>query len=165
MASWFGDDDSGGRRQHRDERPRGRFIGRDDDHRSRSSWSDNNWDRGNSDRDDRSEMPSGWGSRGRESSRDSAPRSRQDYRPITGDYGRSEQYFAAGGMSRGGQDRWAARTARPAAATSIPIMQAGATATSANSTATMRIIAARTKRGSRTSSPAGASSARQSAAC
>ncbi|GAA4722947.1 DUF2171 domain-containing protein [Sphingomonas lutea] len=113
IASWFGDDDSGGRRQHRDERPRGRFIGRDDDHRSRSSWSDNNWDRGNSDRDDRSEMPSGWGSRGRESSRDSAPRSRQDYRPITGDYGRSEQYFAAGGMSRGGQDRWGSQDRSP----------------------------------------------------
>lgn len=102
ISSWFSDEESGGRRT-RDDRERGRFFGRDDDdQRGRSSRS---WDRGNFDRDDRSQQPSGWGSRSREPSRDfGRTPDRQDYRPVTGDYGRSEQMFAAGGATRFGQN-------------------------------------------------------------
>ena len=105
IASWFGDDDSG-RRRERDDREGGRFLGRDDNARNRS-WGDNSWDRGNFDRDDRSSStPSGWGSRSRETGRDvGSTRDRENYRPVTGDYGRSEQFFGASG-TRGGQDRW-----------------------------------------------------------
>ena len=110
IASWFGDEDSGGRRP-RDDRDRGRFFGSDEDEDRGRFWRDRSWDRGDFEREDRSYQPSGWGSRGREPSRDfGRPRERHDYRPITGDYGRSEQFFAAGGTPRGrsaqGEDRF-----------------------------------------------------------
>ena len=108
IASWFGDEDSGGRQspdRGRNERERGRFYGRDDDEDRGRFWRDRTWDRGDFERDERS-MPSGWGSLGREGGRDSGrSRERHDYRPITGDYGRSEQFFAASGTPRFGQDR------------------------------------------------------------
>ena len=114
IASWFGDEDSGGQRspeRTRDERERGRFFGRDEDEDRGRFWRDRSWDRGDFEREDRSYQPSGWASRGREPSRDfGRPRERHVYRPITGDYGRSEQFFAASGTPRGrsaqGEDRF-----------------------------------------------------------
>ena len=84
IASWFGDDDAERRRREdriREEREGG--FGRDrDDDRGRF-WRERNWDRGDFERDEER-----FRDRGR------------DYRPMTGDYGRSEQFFAAGGTPR-----------------------------------------------------------------
>ena len=73
IASWFGDDD--------DRRPRD-ASDRDED-RGRF-WRDRTWDRGDF-----------------EGSEDRFRNRGRDYRPMTGDYGRSEQFFAAGGTPRG----------------------------------------------------------------
>ena len=86
IASWFGDEEAE-RRRRRDEQ----IAGRDPDYgrdyepsrsygREREPWGGNDWrDRGE------------WRDRG--------------YRPMTGDYGRSEGFFAAGGLSRGEEPR------------------------------------------------------------
>ena len=111
IRSWFGDEDErrdlspGDRYQQgreqgwnrdREFSPRG-----DSDDRGRF-WRDRSWDRDDFERDDRFE-----GSRGiRERSfGQTGSRGRDDYRPITGDYGRSEQFFAAGGTPRGSFNR------------------------------------------------------------
>ena len=87
IASWFGDDNSGGHHD-RDDRMPERSHGRDRDNwgGDRDSW--------------RGERSSGrerepWGGGDRSES----------YRPMTGDYGRSEGFFAAGGYPRGDQYR------------------------------------------------------------
>ena len=108
IASWFGDDDDD-RREPRDHRSdRGRFFGSDDSSRRGRSWSD----RSDFDRDRSSSyQPSGWGSRGQHSQGGFGPsRERHDYRPITGDYGRSEQFFAAGSPPRDREDFGSSRS-------------------------------------------------------
>jgi hypothetical protein len=85
IASWFGDDEAE-RRRRRDEED----FGRDEPGRSMSR------DRGRFERDD---------DRSFRSSREREPwgagdREERGYRPITGDYGRSEDRFAGGGYSR-----------------------------------------------------------------
>jgi hypothetical protein len=113
IASWFGDDDDDrGRQQERGQRDwqrergqeRGSFFGRDDNDDRGRFWRDRSWDRGDFERgEQRSRMPSGWGARGQDRHRDfDRNRERHDYRPMTGDYGRSEQFFAASGTPRGG---------------------------------------------------------------
>ena len=91
VASWFGDDDAERRRREdrmRDEREGrysseyGRSPDRDED-RGRF-WRERSWDRGDFERD---------GDRFRNRGR--------DYSPMTGDYGRSEQFFTASGTPRG----------------------------------------------------------------
>ncbi len=91
VASWFGDEDAERRRREdrmRDEREGrysteyGRSADRDED-RGRF-WRERSWDRGDFERDE-----DRFRNRGR------------DYRPMTGDYGRSEQFFAATGSPRG----------------------------------------------------------------
>jgi hypothetical protein len=120
VASWFGDDDAERRRredQMRDERERGfsgrpsdqnrdfnRERGRDRDHdHGRRDWYETRGlnERGGFGESDynpswRREL-SGPGNRERDWDRE---RSR-GYRPMTGDYGRSEQFFAASGVGRG----------------------------------------------------------------
>ena len=108
VASWFGDEEAERRRRSdrlRDEREgrysgeygrsheRG-FGGESGEDRGRF-WRERSWDSGDFERDENRFRPSGWGSRERESGRD------RGYRPMTGDYGRSEQFFAAGGIPRG----------------------------------------------------------------
>ena len=98
IASWFGDDDA--ERRRREDRmgdeQEGRyspsysnqgehFRGSDRDEDRGRFWRERRWDRGDFERDD---------DRLR-SSRD------RRYRPMTGDYGRSEQFFAASGIPSG----------------------------------------------------------------
>jgi hypothetical protein len=120
VASWFGDEEAERRRredQMREERERGygerygrnenrgRFFGRErDEDRGRSFDRDRNDDRF---------RPSGWGSSEREFSpssrremwggreRDFERDREREYRPMTGDYGRSEEFFSASGFGRG----------------------------------------------------------------
>ena len=103
IASWFGDDDSS-RRRREEQREGGwgdhdRDFGRDRDFsggRDRefgreSSWGGRDQDRGSRDRDrDWSRGPA----RGTFSERD---QDRSGYRPMTGDYGRSESFFGGRG--------------------------------------------------------------------
>ena len=100
IASWFGDEEAE-RRRHRDERmggndrDYGRGFGEPD--RGRFGRPDGNWDR-DEDRGFRSSRDReqwGGGERGGD----------RGYRPITGDYGRSEGYLAAGGFGRGEEGR------------------------------------------------------------
>jgi len=123
IASWFRDDDDdrrpreGGirgerepgsfRREHgRDwERERG-SSGREPDEDRGRFWRDRSWESGDFERDDERVRPSGWATRQRESERErerDVGRER-GYRPVTGDYGRSEGFFA-GGAPRGGFGR------------------------------------------------------------
>jgi hypothetical protein len=121
IASWFGDDDPN-RRHHSDDRHReergwgskrgsGGGMSRDRDQQRDRNWNDNRGafaSGGSSERD----YNRGWqrelgGNRGGDWGRDderSGNRGR-DYRPMTGDYGRSEhessQFFAASGVGRG----------------------------------------------------------------
>lgn len=110
LASWFGDEDDD-RRQSRDvrspDRERGRFFGSDESEDRGRFWRDRTWDRGDFEPEQSSSRhPSGWGMRGSSSERDfGRNRDRHDYRPITGDYGRSEQFFAASG-SRPSDEPW-----------------------------------------------------------
>ena len=119
IASWFGDDEAE-RRRHEDQRmmerergsgggpdwrrdeDRGRFFGRDwdrgrsrDEDRGRFFGQGRDQDRGHYDRDEDRSTRERWGERGygREAER--------GYRPMTGDYGRSEEFFAASGYGRG----------------------------------------------------------------
>ena len=98
VASWFGDDEAERRREQdrlRDERE-GRYnreFASDED--QGRFWRDRSWDRGDFERDEERFRPSGWGSRGGQF------RERGSYRPMTGDYSRSEGFFAAGGKPRG----------------------------------------------------------------
>jgi hypothetical protein len=103
IASWFGDDEAERRRredQLREERDRG-FVSSDRDFsrdRGRRDWYET---RGLNER-------GGW------SERDYNPSWRRElkrpeyrersYRPVTGDYGRSEQFFAASGVGRSDRD-------------------------------------------------------------
>ena len=82
IASWFGDDDRG----RRDERPR--FTGSDRDEDRGRFWRERSWDRGDFERDRDFERERGRG-----------------YRPVTGDYARSEGFFAAGGAAPGDSGR------------------------------------------------------------
>ena len=92
IASWFGDDEAERRRREdrmRDERE-GRYSaeygrGSDRDEGRGRFWRERSWDRGDLERDE-----DRFRNRGR------------DYRPMTGDYARSEQFFAASGTPRGG---------------------------------------------------------------
>jgi hypothetical protein len=121
VASWFGDEEAERRRredQMRDERERG-FSGRDRDvergygrdwerERGRRDWFET---RGPNERGGFSERdynPSwrrdlrGTSERDEDRFREDRFRDRgRDYRPMTGDYGRSEQFFAASGVGRG----------------------------------------------------------------
>ena len=110
IASWFGDDDAERRRrgdQSREEREhgwggreredeRGRFFGTDRDEDRGRFWRERSWDRDDFERDDEFRRSRSAG---------------RDYRPVTGDYGRSGegsrsgQFFAASGIPRGGLDR------------------------------------------------------------
>ena len=103
IASWFGDDDADQRRRHdqmregryssthgRDE-GRGHFFGSDRDEDRGRFWRDRSWDSGDFENEHRS-RPANWRS------------SDSDYRPMTGDYSRSEGFFAASGMPRRGSD-------------------------------------------------------------
>jgi hypothetical protein len=124
IASWFGDDDAERRRredQARDERERsfnpryrdhGRDFGRErgldrDRDRGRRDWFET---RGLNERGGFAESdynPSwrreltGPGNRERDWDRERSLDRDRGYRPITGDYGRSEQFFAASGAGRG----------------------------------------------------------------
>jgi hypothetical protein len=116
VASWFGDDDAERRRredQLRDERERG-FSGRDRDYgrswereRGRSDWFGT---RGPNERGGFSEgdyNPS-WRREltgGREREEDRFRDRGRDYRPLTGDYGRSEQFVGRGERGFGDYDR------------------------------------------------------------
>lgn len=114
ISSWFGDDDAERRRREdriRDERGYGQGPQRGDDHRDRNR----NWyeTRGLNERGGFSERdynPS-WRrdlSGGRDRGEDRFRERGRDYRPMTGDYGRSEpesgQFFAASGYGRGERD-------------------------------------------------------------
>jgi len=97
IASWFGDDDADRRRRQdqRHEGPevgRGRFVGRDRDIDHGQFWRDRSWDSGDFEDEDRSRRFAGRSS---------------GYRPMTGDYGRSE---AAAWRSQ--EDRWTPRRGR-----------------------------------------------------
>ena len=127
IASWWGGDDDSDRGQRRgqmrDERERGFGSDRGRDEDRGRFWRDRTWDSGDYGRDDDRFRPSGWGSRERSSGRDRErdfdrdrersfgherefDRGREGgYRPMTGDYGRSEQLFAASGTPRGGFGR------------------------------------------------------------
>ena len=90
IASWFGDDEAERRRREdhlRDQRERG-YSGRDfeRDHDRGDYWRDRTW------------SASYWTGRDR------------GYRPVSGDYRRSEQFFAASGAPRGGFGRDEDRT-------------------------------------------------------
>src|SRR4051812_32513853 len=96
ISSWFGDDEADRRRREdrmREEREPG-FEGR-----QRYFGADRNPDHNrNADRDRSSWRRDTWASRERD---DERFRDRgRDYRPMTGDYGRSEQFFAASGVGR-----------------------------------------------------------------
>jgi hypothetical protein len=111
VASWFGDEEAERRRredQLRDERERG-FSGRDtgrdwdrDRERGRRDWYET---RGPNERGGFSEgdyNPNWRRELSRPESRERDwDRERGGYRPMTGDYGRSEQFFAASGVGRG----------------------------------------------------------------
>jgi hypothetical protein len=115
IASWFGDDDSS--RGHRD--PRGHDRHPDRERHSGRPAESRDYDRGYG-RDyerDRNEANQDRGlfNRGGSSERDYNPDWRRetsanrDYRPMTGDYGRSthhesDQFFAASGVGRGERD-------------------------------------------------------------
>src|SRR5690242_5608610 len=117
VASWFGDSDAERRRnqdemrEDRDQHERGRFSSRDRDYdrgygRDRDRSQDRNWyeTRGLNDRGGFSESDynPGWRrelSGGRE--RDRWDENDRGYRPITGDYGRSERSLGAGRSERG----------------------------------------------------------------
>jgi hypothetical protein len=117
VASWFGDSDAERRRnqdemrEDRDQRERGRFSSRERDYdrgygRDRDRSQDRNWyeTRGLNDRGGFSESDYNpdWRrelSGGRE--RDRWDENDRGYRPITGDYGRSERSFGAGRSERG----------------------------------------------------------------
>ena len=118
VASWFGDDDAERRRnqdqlrEDRDHPDRGRFSSREQNARGYGPESDRdrNWyeTRGSNDRGGFSERDynPGWqrelsGGRERDRGWDSNERG---YRPITGDYGRSDRSFGSG-RSEGGYDR------------------------------------------------------------
>lgn len=123
VASWFGDDDAERRRREdqmrdeRDQHARGRFSddNRDRDRdrdreRGRDSWYETrglNERGGFADRDYnprwRSEL-SGPGNRDRDWDRERGSDRNRDYRPMTGDYGRSEQFSSSSGRS-GREDR------------------------------------------------------------
>ena len=98
IASWFGDDD-GERRDRRDEPMSGRNDYGRDFERSRSISRDP--DRERFDRDDDRSFRS---SRGREPW-GAGDREDRGYRPITGDYGRSEGFFAASGYPTRNESR------------------------------------------------------------
>jgi hypothetical protein len=105
IASWFGDEEDA----HRDERDqRDRDYGRG---RGSERGQDRGWDAGRGGRE-RERM-------GREE-RERMPRDERDYRPLTGDYGRAEGFFAAAGASgmdrgeRGSPDRGRDEYRRPA---------------------------------------------------
>ncbi|MFL6842575.1 MAG: DUF2171 domain-containing protein [Sphingomicrobium sp.] len=115
IASWFGDEDAERRRREdrmRDERDfggddrRGRFSGQHRDADRGHFWRDRSWGSGDFDRDEDRGRFSGR-ERFSERGRDDEWRRDRDrgYRPMTGDYGRSEQFFAAGGVPRGGFGR------------------------------------------------------------
>src|SRR5438270_278523 len=126
IASWFGDEDAEQRRREdemREERERG-FRSRDREHggswnRERESGADEDRDRGRRDwfetrgpneRGGFSESDydpswrrelSGPGNRERDWDRERSYGRQRDYRPMTGDYGRSEQFAARGGTPLG----------------------------------------------------------------
>lgn len=117
IASWFGDEDDRGDRSHdrefRSQRgrdwdrgqdsDRGQSFGRRDDEDRGRFWRERSWDRDDFERDDRFQSSDRGTFR-----RDFDPergRGRQDYRPMTGDYSRSEQFYAASGTPRGGFGR------------------------------------------------------------
>ena len=118
IASWFGDDDAERRRredQMREERERGfggrdrGFVGSDRDFgrdRGRRDWYETrglNERGGWSERDYNPTLRRDFsGSRDRDEDR-FRERGR-DYRPLTGDYGRSEQFLAASGAGRSERD-------------------------------------------------------------
>jgi len=131
IASWFGDDEAERRRRedqrmegreggwNRDDRRefgRGGFSGRDHDRsrpedRGRFFGHNRNEDRGRFDRDDDRGFMSSSGYRGtsgetgrRPSAWSGSEGMERGYRPMTGDYSRSEGFFAASGV-RGGDDR------------------------------------------------------------
>ena len=112
VASWFGDEEAERRRredQLRDERERG-FSGRERGHRQ--DW---NRDRGRRDWYETRGLNErgGWGEReynpswrrelssDRDRDEDRFRDRGRDYRPMTGDYGRSEQFYSASGVGRG----------------------------------------------------------------
>ena len=106
IASWFGDDDAGRRGDQdrmRDERA-GRYGSYDRSSRDLHPesgedrgrfWRERSWDRGDFDRDDERSRSFGRSARDRDFDRD------RGYRPMTGDYSRSEEFFAASGVGRG----------------------------------------------------------------
>lgn len=109
IASWFGDDDNGGRHRHEQQRERGREMNRNQDR----NWNDNRgtFAGGGSSENDYNR---GWqrelGGSGSASWDRQSDRFRdrgRDYRPMGADYGRSErdhesgQFFAASGVGRG----------------------------------------------------------------
>jgi len=120
IASWFGDDDRGrrderdhGRRDYRETgRERGGFGGRDRDE-------DRNWFGGREREDSRGAyrtqsyrgMSGGSDFRGSSNWPGNRDREDRDYRPMTGDYGRSER-FSSGGFDRDRQ-RASGRFGRP----------------------------------------------------
>ena len=127
IASWFGDDDAENRRRQdhvRDEREgryqsaysnrneeRRRPLERDEAEDPGRFWRERSWDRGDFERDEDRLGSSGWRSRSRHFGHE------RDYRPMTGDYDRSEQFRAAGGLPRGrfdrDEDRFVSRSRAP----------------------------------------------------
>jgi hypothetical protein len=126
IASWFGDEEAERRRREdqrmierergygggpdwRRDEERGRFLGRDwgrgrssDEDRARFLGQGREPDRGRYERDEDRFRSAGW------TGRDYSARERgygreadRGYRPMTGDYGRSEEFFAASGYGRG----------------------------------------------------------------
>ena len=98
ISSWFGDEDDRRERDWRErewnERGRGPMMSRERDEDRGSFWRDRSWDRDDFERDERF----------RPSERSFRGERERGYRPITGDYGRSEresgQFFAASGYGR-----------------------------------------------------------------
>ena len=116
ISSWFGDEDAERRRREdrmRDERE-GRYSrshanqdrefrgssNRDQDEDRGRFWRERTWDSGDFERGEERFRPSGWRSRGRNVERDRDFGRDRGYRPMTGDYGRSEGFFAASGIPR-----------------------------------------------------------------
>jgi len=104
IASWFGDDDAERRRErdHRmDERSYGNRQSRGREHDRGGDWRERSWDRGDHDRDRDFRSERGvFGGRGgyRGTSGDTSTggsfAGSANYRPMTGDYGRTEGIFA-----------------------------------------------------------------------
>jgi len=103
IASWFGDEDDGRGRPY-GERDRGDFRSSGASEDRGRFWRDRSWDDNDFERDDRRRQSFGQPSSERVTRRDRSD-DRLGYRPITGDYGRSEQFYAGGGSPRGSYGR------------------------------------------------------------